>query len=183
MSKRKITTKQLVYSAVAIALGMVASYIKIIEMPNGGSVTLLSMLFVSIVGYWYGAGWGMLAGAVYGILQFMMKPYFVAPIQFLLDYPLAFGALGLSGLFANKKFGLTIGYIVGVLGRFVCSGLSGIIFYTTYTNTLSGNVAAIWGSIVYNLSYLLPELIVTVVIISIPAVSKVFAEVKKNALR
>ena len=121
--------KKLVFSAMGIALAMVTSYIKVLEMPMGGSVTLLSMLFICLIGYWFGARYGILAGAGFGILQFVMDPYMVSLPQVLLDYPLAFGALGLSGLLHNRKYGLQIGYVVGVLGRFVFSTLSGVVFW------------------------------------------------------
>ena len=94
--------KRLVFSAMGIALAIVTSYIKVWEMPMGGSVTLLSMLFICLIGYWFGAGYGILAGAAYGILQFIIDPYMVSVLQILFDYPLAFGALGLSGFFHNQ---------------------------------------------------------------------------------
>ena len=69
--------KKLVFSAMGIALAMVTSYIKVWEMPMGGSVTLLSMLFISLIGYWFGARYGILTGAAFGILQFIIDPYMV----------------------------------------------------------------------------------------------------------
>ena len=51
-SKAKLTTKQLVFSAMAIALAVVCSMIKVFEMPMGGSVTLFSMLFIVLIAYW-----------------------------------------------------------------------------------------------------------------------------------
>ena len=126
------STKKLVYAAMGIALAMVTSYIKVWEMPMGGSVTLLSMLFVCLIGYWFGPKYGLITGAAFGLLQFILNPYMVSIPQVLLDYPLAFGALGLSGFFCNKKYGLQIGYVVGVLGRFVFSTLSGVVFFASY---------------------------------------------------
>ena len=87
--------KKLVFSAMGIALAMVTSYIKVWEMPMGGSVTLLSMLFISLIGYWFGARYGILTGAAFGILQFIIDPYMVSLPQVILDYPHGFGALGL----------------------------------------------------------------------------------------
>ena len=99
---QKMKTKYLVYAAVAIALAMVTSRIKLFSLPMGGEVTLLSMLFVVLVGYWYGPGPGFAAGAAYGLLQFVIEPYFFTIPQVIVDYPLAFGALGLSGFFHNS---------------------------------------------------------------------------------
>lgn len=177
MSKNK--TKQLVFSAMAIALATVISVvIKLPSLPQGGSTTLFSMLIVSLVGYWYGPATGLIAAFAYGILQFITGPYVVHPAQVILDYPLAFAALGLSGFFHNKKYGLITGFLVGAFGRFFFHMVSGLIFYTTYVDSLNGNVAAIWGSTVYNLSYILPEVILTLVLLALPPVRKAFAKIK-----
>lgn len=175
-------TKQLVFSAVAIALATVIStVIKLPSLPNGGSVTLFSMLLVSLVGYWYGPAIGLLAAFAYGVLQFITGPYVVHPAQVLLDYPMAFAALGLSGFFCDKKHGLVTGYIIGVLGRFFFHMVSGLIFYTTYADTLSGNAAAIWASTLYNLSYLLPEAALTLILLTLPPVRNMLAKLKAMA--
>jgi len=184
MSKeRKITTKQMVFAAMAIALAtVVATVIKLPSLPNGGSVTLFSMLLVTLVGYWYGPGVGIVAATGFGILQFITGPYVVHPLQVVIDYPLAFGALGCSGFFANKKNGLLKGYVAGVFGRFFFASLSGVIFYTVYVESLSENIVAIWASLVYNMSYILPEAIITIILISIPAVKSALARMKEMAL-
>lgn len=172
------STKKLVFSALGIALALVTSYIKLWEMPMGGSITLLSMLFICLIGYWFGAGYGIIAGVAYGLLQFVIDPYMVSIPQVLLDYPLAFGALGLSGLFHNKKYGLQIGYVVGVIGRFVFSTLSGVIFFADYAP--EGMNPWVY-SIAYQGSYLGVEMILTLVIISIPPVAKALSVVKQQA--
>ena len=180
MSKNeKVTTKQIVFSAMAIALAtVVATVIKLPSLPNGGSVTLFSMLLVSMVGYWYGPNVGIIAAVGFGILQFITEPYVVHPIQVVIDYPLAFGALGLSGFFCNKKNGLLKGYLAGVLGRFFFASLSGVIFYTVYVDSLAENMMAIWVSLVYNMNYIFPEALITVILISVPSVK--MALLKKN---
>lgn len=176
-------TKQLVFSAMAIALAIVtATVIKLPSLPNGGSVTLFTMLIVSLVGYWYGPAVGILAAVTYGILQFVTGPYVVHPAQVLLDYPLAFGALGLSGFFYKKKNGLLIGYLVGVCARFAFHMLSGLIFYTSYTHSLQGNIAAIWASALYNLSYLLPEALLTLILLLPAPVKKAMETLKEMAV-
>lgn len=175
-------TKQIVFSAMAIALAtVIATVVKLPSLPNGGSVTLFSMLIVCLVGYWYGPATGLIAAFAYGIVQFITGPYVVHPAQVLLDYPLAFGALGLSGFFYKRKNGLVIGYIVGVAGRFVMHMISGLIFYTAYVDTLEGNLAAIWASTAYNLSYILPEAILTLVLLALPPVRSAFQSIKRMA--
>ena len=158
----KDTTKKLVYSALGIALALVTSYIKLWEMPMGGSVTLLSMLFICLIGYWFGLKYGLITGIAFGLLQFIIDPYMLSIPQVILDYPFAFGALGLSGLFCNKKFGLQIGYVIGVVGRFVCSTLSGVIFFADYAP--EGMNPWVY-SIAYQGSYIGAELVLTLIII------------------
>ncbi len=170
------TTKKLVFSAAAIALAQVASMIKIIEMPMGGSVTLLSMLFIVLIGYWFGPAAGLMTGAAYGMLQFMIEPVFYTIPQMLTDYPLAFGALGLSGFFYKQKHGLIIGYLVGVLGRFFFSFLSGIIFFAAYA---PDNMAAPLYSLAYNGSYLGAEAAITIILLALPPVRHALAQVKR----
>lgn len=175
----RIKTKQIVFSAAAIALATVISVaIKLPSLPNGGSVTLFSMLVMCLIGYWYGPVVGLISGLAYGILQFITGPYVVHPAQVLLDYPLAFAALGLSGFFHNKKHGLITGYLAGTFGRFFFHEVSGFIFYTTYVDTFKGNMTAIWVSTAYNLSYILPEVVLTLVLLAIPAVRNVLTRIK-----
>lgn len=177
--KASLTTKQLVFSAAAIAISIVCSMIKLFEMPMGGSVTLLSMLFVVLIAYWYGPYVGIMTAVAYGLVQFVMEPIFYTLPQMLLDYPLAFGALGLAGFFGKKKWGLQIGYLVGVAGRFVFSTLSGVIFFASYAP--EGMNPWVY-SILYQGSYLLPEAIVTLILISIKPVTKALARVKAEAV-
>jgi len=177
--KAAFTTKQLVYSAAAIALAVVCSMIKLFEMPMGGSVTLLSMLFIVLIAYWYGPYVGIMTAVAYGLVQFVTEPIFYTIPQMLLDYPLAFGALGLAGFFHKKKWGLQIGYVVGVLGRFLFSTLSGVVFFAAYAPE---GMSPVLYSIGYQASYLLPEMAVTLCIICIPAVANALARVKRNAV-
>ena len=179
----KITTKQIVFSAMAIALATVISVvIKLPSLPNGGSVTLFSMLIICLIGYWYGPKVSIIAALAYGILQFITGPYVVHPLQVALDYPLAFGALGFSGFFMNSKNGLIKGFIAGSMGRLFMHCISGIIFYTTYVGDLTSNVTAIWAGILYNMSYIMPEVFLTLLLLALPPVRMVFSEFKKLAL-
>lgn len=170
--------KKLIFSAMGIALAMVTSYIKVWEMPMGGSVTLLSMLFICLIGYWFGAKYGIMTGAAFGILQFIIDPYILSLPQVLFDYPFAFGALGLSGFFSKRRYGLQIGYVAGVLGRFVFSTLSGVIFFASYAP--EGMNPWVY-SISYQGSYLGTEGILTLIIISLPPVAKALEIVRRQA--
>ena len=174
-----ITTRQLMFSAMAMALATVTSMIKLFDAPMGGSVTLCSMLFIVLIGYWYGPKVGILTGVAYGILQLVIDPYILSLPQMIVDYPLAFGALGMSGFFANSKNGLQKGYLLGILGRWVFAFLSGYLFFAYYA-WAGWNPAAY--SAVYNLSYIGIEGVITLILISLPPVKNALVSVKKLAL-
>lgn len=178
-SSAKLTTVQIAFSGAAMALAFITStYCKLFEMPMGGSVTLCSMLFIVLIAYWYGLKTGLMVGIAYGLLQMIIDPYIISFPQMLCDYPLAFGALGLAGLFSNRKWGLQIGYVVAVFGRYVFAVLSGVIFFASYAPE---GMNPLWYSIVYNGGYLLAEAVITLVIICIPAVAKAMKRVKNMA--
>lgn len=175
----KLTVKQLVFCAMSIALGTILSEIKLIDFPWGGSATLLSMLVICLPGYFFGLGAGLLTGIAYGVLQILVDPYILFPLQLVMDYLLAFGSLGLSGLFANSKNGLIKGYLAGILGRYVFTVLSGCIFFAEYAWE---GWPVVPYSLVYNGIYIFAEAAVTLVILAIPAVRKSIGIVKKTAL-
>ncbi|MBR3338998.1 MAG: energy-coupled thiamine transporter ThiT [Lachnospiraceae bacterium] len=176
--RKKIGAKQLAYCSMALALAVVCSQIKLFRLPTGGSITLFSMLFVVLIGYWYGPVVGLLAGVTYGLLRLILGPYIVSLPQMLVDYPLAFGALGISGFFSDKKNGLLIGYIAAVLGRFFFAVLSGVIFFGMYAPE---GMNPLVYSISYNGFYLCAEGLLTLILLAVPAVRKAMMTVKLQA--
>ena len=177
-NSKKMSAKQLTFCAVAMALALVTSFIKVASLPMGGSITLFSMFFMCFIGYLYGPKIGIMTGVAYGILKLIIEPYIYAPLQVLLDYPLAFGALGLSGFFSKKKFGLTTGVIVGILGRYICHVISGYVFFASYAPEGMNPMIYTLG---YNATYIVPELIATVIVVSLPPVMKALKYVKTMA--
>jgi thiamine transporter len=178
-SKKKFSAKQLTFSAMAIALAMVTSMLKLGDLPFGGSITLCSMLFIVLIGNWYGLGVGLTSALAYGILQLVVDPYIISLPQMLIDYLFAFGALGLAGVFWKSKNGLIKGYILGILGRFAFATLSGYIFFPTFMPEYF-NSPLIY-SMCYNAAYIVPEAILTLVLISLPPVRKALDHVKSLA--
>lgn len=177
----KMPARQLAFSAVAIALGLVTSAIKLIHMPMGGSITLFSMFFIALIGYWYGLSGGLTAAIAYGILQMLLNPYVVSVPQMFVDYIFAFGALGLSGIFSkNEKSGLIPGYLVAIVGRYFFSVLSGVIFFASYAEG-SGFSSPMTYSMAYNGAYIFGEAILTVVVMLLPPAKKALASVTKLA--
>ena len=173
-SGSKLTAKQLAFCAMAIALGTVLSNIKIFHFPTGGSITLLSMLIIALPGYWFGLGAGIVTGVAYGVLQLVIDPYVLYPMQLVVDYFLAFGALGLSGIFSRSKNGLLKGYCAGVLGRYVFAVISGWIFFGSYAWEGWG---ALPYSLAYNAIYIFAEAAVTIIILLLPPVKKAFVKI------
>ena len=181
-SKKRMSTKQLVFCAAAMALAFITSYIKIWNMPWGGSVTLCSMLFIVLAANWYGPGTGIFVGLAYGILQFIQEPYVLSFFQVCCDYILAFAALGIAGFFAKSRHGLLKGYIAAVLARGAFHALGGYLYWMDYMPENFPQALKSVYPIAYNYSYLLAEAVITIVLISIPAVSKGLNRVKQNAV-
>lgn len=175
----KLTTKQLTFCALSITLGTILSNVKLFSFPFGGSVTLLSMLFICLPGYWFGLGTGLTTGVAYGILQLMIKPEIVHPAQLLIDYILAFGALGLSGLFCGKKNALIKGYIASIIGRWIFTSISGWIFWGQFAWEGWHPVPY---SLAYNGCYIFTEAAITLLILAIPQVKSAFERVRRLAL-
>ncbi len=175
----KLTVKQLAFCAMAIALGTVLSNVKLFHFPTGGSITLLSMLVCCLPGYFFGLGAGLMTGFAYGVLQLLIDPYVLYPMQLIVDYFFAFGALGLSGIFSETKNGLLKGYLTAVLGRYVFAVLSGCIFFGSYAWEGWG---ALPYSMVYNGIYIFAEAAVSVVVILLPPVKLAIGRIRKLAI-
>lgn len=177
MSKNKqINTRHLVCCAALIALAMVTSNLKLFRMPMGGSVTCMSMLFISLAGYWYGLGTGLTTAVSYGLLQLFINPYVISLPQLFIDYLFAFGALGLSGLFSNKKHGLYTGYLVGILGRFLFTFLSGVLFFGS--SAADFGMSAILYSMCYNGAYIFSEAALTLAVLALPPIKNTLIKLK-----
>lgn len=180
--KSRMSTKQLIFCAASIALAFVTSYIKIFEMPWGGSVTLCSMLFIVMVANWYGVKTGVLVGLAYGILQFIQEPYVLSLFQVCCDYVLAFAALGVAGFFSRSPKGLVKGYVAAVLARGAFHALGGYLYWMSYMpDNFPQSLRSVYP-IVYNYSFLLVEALITAAVISVPAVASALNQVKRAAV-
>ena len=162
-------TRTLVECALMIAIGTVLAQIKIFEMPNGGSVTLVSMLPFILVSFRHGVKWGLATGFVNSLLQ-MLLGFYAPPANtvwafagmILLDYVLAFTLLGLAELFArpfqSRVLGIAVGTAAVCVIRFFCSYLSTVCVW--FSTAPEGMPVWLFG-ITYNGAYMLPELIIT----------------------
>ena len=154
----KIQTKIIAEIVVVVALSYALNLVVLFRMPQGGSVTVVSMVPILWLALRRGTKIGVLAGVIFGLVDMMPQPFVVHPVQFLLDYPLAFGSLGLAGLFQKHPIA---GVVTGIFGRFVCHFVSGIVFFAMYAP--SGMNPAVYSAI-YNGSYLVVELVFSIVI-------------------
>ena len=160
-------TRMLCEGAIMVALAQILSYIKIMELPNGGSLTP-AMFPILLFAVRWGLKDGLLAGFVFGLLQLIFDGAYAWGWQsMLLDYLVAFPPLGLAGLFKGKKWGIFAGTVLGCLGRFIVHFISGITIYRFYAPTeILGTVfdEPNLYSLVYNGSYMLPNTILALAI-------------------
>ena len=154
-------TRMLTEAAVAVALSFVLGFFVLFKMPFGGSVSLemIPLILLSLR-----QGWkvGIVAGVAYGLLDLAIDPFVVHPLQLLLDYPLAFGVLGLAGVFKPTLRGAILGATVAVVARFFCHFLSGVIFFASYA---PDNWNPFLYSAAYNAAYLAPSLLIAILVV------------------
>lgn len=189
------TTRLVVEGALMIALATALSYLKIFELPQGGSITI-EMLPLIIMGLRNGVKWGALTGFVHGVIQMILgfkNVMYCTTIlsQFgciMLDYVLAFTVLGLPLIlkfFFGKKHdfaGVIAGTIFVCVLRFICSFLSGLLIWGSYAP--EGQSAAVY-SFLYNGSYMLPNTIICVIVVVLmyKIAPKIFAKQKQNFVK
>lgn len=172
----KWSINELVVAALCIALSFVLSYIKVYELPNGGSITPASMLPIFLFAYIYGPVKGLLVSFAFSLLQMTQGLHVVHWAQFLLDYVFAFTVLGVAGFF-RKSF--ISGIVAGGLLRFLCAFLSGAIFFAEYAPEGQG---AILYSLLYNASYMLPEILICIGIALLPGMRRTLESLKAREL-
>lgn len=169
-SKSHLRLRALCEGAIMVALAQVLSYLKLFELPNGGSITV-GMFPIFFYCVRWGFGPGMLASFAYALLQLFLDGAYAWGWQsMLLDYLVAFTPLGLAGLFKGKKWGIFVGTVVGCLGRFVVHYISGVTIYkilapTEFMKWTFTSPSAY--SLVYNGSYMLPNTIIALVIAAV----------------
>lgn len=204
------TTIKITVSAIMVALATVLSFVKVFDMPYGGSITLFSMLPIIFVGFAYGPKTGLLSGVVYGAIQcilgasnslaYLTETISLFIICLLFDYIVAFAVLGLAGVFKksvkNPQLAFGLGACFAGILRYICHFISGWIVWGEYaTDTVSewgslgekilgafsGQTLAIVYSLVYNASYMIPETIITIIgAVVIASIKPLKKELYKN---
>lgn len=180
LSKRKVNVIKLVLCAFSIGMASVLAHVSVLSFETGGTITLFSMLAIMLPAYWFGPAAGIMTGLAYGILQVVIDPYLVTPMQVMVDYIFAFAGMGICGFFSDKKFGLAKGYIAGVLARYVFAVISGAVFFGEYA--WEG-----WDplpySLAYNATYIFAEAGITFIILLLPPVNKAMEKFKNLIAR
>lgn len=163
----KSNLRSLCEGAIMVTIAQILSYIKLWEMPWGGSI-VLSMVPIILYAVRWGLGSGLLAGFVFGVLQFMFDGGFSIGWQSIIgDYLLAFTVLGLAGLMKGKKLGVFWGTLIGGFARFLVHYVVGATIWAAYMpDTFFGmTMTSPWiYSLLYNIAYMGPNIIITLVI-------------------
>jgi len=158
---RKTNLTALVEAGIMTALSYLLNLITLFQMPQGGSVSAGAMVPIIIMGIRRGPAWGVATGVATGLLQFILgKQFSLHPLSIILDYILAYAVIGLVGYFGKNKLKISIGIFVVVLARFACHVVSGAIVFYEYAGAQNPWIY----SMIYNGTFLLPELIITLII-------------------
>lgn len=163
--KIKFTTRMITLIGLSIALATVLQLITILKLPQGGSVTAGSMVPIILIAFFYGPEVGFLTGFLFGIINFIMNPFALHPVQVLFDFPLPFMAIGIVGYFRSYDIkGILAGVVLAMFARFACHFISGVVFFGSYAP--KGTSVYLY-SFLYNGSYMSLETIISCVIIGI----------------
>ncbi len=164
MNTRRLT-RIIAEGGIMLALATGLSMLTVFRMPQGGSITPASMIPILFFALRWGFKPGIMVSFAYGLIQFMVGFQALGPWSILLDYVLAFGVLGVAGLF-NKKGKITfiksmMAIALALISRYIIHVISGAVLYASYAP--EGQNAWIY-SIIYNISYFGPEALITMVV-------------------
>lgn len=174
---KSFDTRSVTFAAVCVALSFALSYVRILKMPMGGSITFASMLPIMLFAYMFGCRKGILVGLVYGALQAIQDPWIIHPAQFALDYAVAFMSVGLTGcikglgLFkGNMRAQFALGATIACLFRFISHYFAGVFafgawgeYYAAKFNMPALSNAYLY-SFVYQCMYVIPELLIVLAV-------------------
>lgn len=178
------TTRRISYAAMCIALSFILSIIRLYRMPQGGSITLISKLPLILFTMACGPAYGLVAGCAAGFIALIFDPYVIHPIQLLVDYPFASGAVALAFVakylpIKRDNVKLAAATVFGYLGAYIMNVLSGAVFFGEYA--WEGYSA--WGySLAYNATYCWPECAICVILVlAIPGIDRLVKLIGRKA--
>lgn len=177
---KEFDSKSITYAGICIAMSFALSYLRLIRMPQGGSITPASLLPLMLYAYLFGVRKGVFAGFAYGILQALQDPSILHPAQFLLDYPVAFAWIGIAGIFTKVKkldrfpqIQFACGASLAGIGRFLMHFLSGAFAFGAFAP--EGTPVLLY-SLTYQAGYVLPDLTIAIVVGVLLFSSKTFVK-------
>ncbi len=151
--------RRLTETGLALALVAVLNLLPpLFKLPQGGSVTWGSMVPLFFIALRWGAPWGVLTGILGGLINYWIDPQYYHPLQWILDYPVAFGVLGIAGVFRGFP---AAGIVLGGVLRWAAHVASGVVFFASFAPK---GMSPLLYAIVYNGSFMLPEVAISVVL-------------------
>ncbi len=169
MRKVRLTTHTIIIIALMLAFTILLNEVRLYHFPQGGSVTLGSMVPLLLLTHSFGARVGVLAGFLYGLILILQDPFILHPIQVLFDYPLPYMVVGLAAFFPRH---MMVSVIAVFIGKFLCHFISGVVFFSSYAP--DGMPAALY-SLIVNLSMAVPECVICCVILKFLPVNRLIA--------
>ena len=169
MKNKRVLT--LCEGAVCVALAYALSFFELDLWFQGGSVGA-AMLPIVVFAFRHGGGWGVMAGLIFGTIKCFFAGGFAWGWQsILLDYLVAYTALGLGGVFKGKSWGIFPGIVLGCLARFLVHYISGITLYRILEPTEISGFGVFTNphvySLVYNGVYMLPNTLLAILIAAV----------------
>lgn len=181
-AKGRWNSRTLAIAAMCVAISFVLSCIRLFRMPQGGSITVVSMLPLTLFCVAFGPLQGLVAGCAYGLLQLIQDMYVIHPLQLLVDYPFAFGAMALSGFVCylpiKDSLKLPLGVVLATIGRYIMAVISGAVFFAEYAPADQG---ALVYSLIYNISYLGPDALLCLVVSFLPGVQRLVSVMRTGS--
>ena len=163
----KLDTKRITFTAMMIALALIFEIFStfVLPLPQGGNVSVVAIPLI-ILGYYYGVPTAMIGGVIVGVSQGLFVPPFVVnPIQYLLDYVFPFAFMGMATIFikSNPKqenILLSLGILLSLSLRYISHVISGTLFFAEF----AGDQIPIIYSLIYNITFIGPTLIITLIL-------------------
>ncbi len=166
LSKITFTSKVMTHVALAVTMSIILDMFVLFKMPQGGSVTLASMVPLFFIAFIYGPNIGVLAGLLFGVLNMLLGGFIMHPIQVLMDYPIPFMLLGIAGYFPKH---MNVGMIIAALFRFTSHVISGYVFFGQYAPE---GMNPLLYSVIYNGSFLAVDLVIAMVVMNLLPINK-----------
>ena len=173
--KIKFSTRMLMYISLMLAVTILLQQIRLYHFPQGGSVTLGAMIPLMLVSYRYGLSVGMFAGFIFGLINIILDPFILHPIQVLFDYPLPSMAAGLAAIFPKNFIASTI---LVFAGKFACHFISGVVFFASYAPE---GTSPIIYSLTVNAAMIVPECIICCILLKVLPIERLLNAMDKTS--